>query len=221
MPSFRETLLTEVTSICQQLYERRLALVKTQARVSEDAKQDVILLVVRLNGLRDIDPFPTEQDTDMTALARLKVDISDADGDQFAVQKELLKWVNNFNPPTEAMAAETVAATEEEEVAPPPINQRMIDGLARFRSTIDRTRMNLMLKGDAPDLEAYTSARNAFTLSRAVYVERLRLHQITATNADCAQMEQVLIPAVKDASGTTFPDTIQAGADFISSKLFV
>lgn len=221
MPSFREKLLTEVTSICQQLYERRLALVKTQALVSEDAKKDVIHLVLRLNGLRTIDPFPTEQDTDMTALDKLKTDIADADGDQFAVQEGLMKWVNDFHPEADYTDPGAVSDDYEKGGATPPINQRMIDALATFRSTIDRTRLNLMMKGDPADLEAYTSARNAFTLSRAVYDERLKLNQITATNADCAQMEQVLIPAVADASGTTFPDTIQAGADFISGKLFV
>jgi hypothetical protein len=221
MPSFREKLLTEVTSICQQLYERRLALVQTQALVSEDAKQDVIHLVLRLNGLRAIDPFPTEQDTDMTALNKLKDDIADAEGDQFAVQQGLVDWVNDFHPQVAATDSGPVAAADEKGGGPPPINQRMMDGLAKFRSTIDRTRLNLMMNGDPADLEAYTSARNAFTLSRAVYDERLKLNQVTATNADCAQLEQVLIPAVRDASGATFPDTIQAGADFISGKLFV
>jgi len=201
MPSFREKLLTEVTGICQQLYERRLALVKTQALVSESAKQDVIKLVVRLNRLREITPFPSEQYTDMTTLKKLKTDIAAADGDQFAVQK--------------------VSPDYEEQEATSPINQRMIDDLATFRAKIDSTRLNLMMKGDSPDLEAYTAARNAFTLSRAVYDERLKLNQISATNADCSQMEQVLIPAVRDATGATFPGAIQAGADFISNKLFV
>ncbi len=221
MPSFREKLLTEVTGICQQLYERRLALVKTQALVSESAKQDVIKLVVRLNRLREITPFPSEQYTDMTTLKKLKTDIAAADGDQFAVQKELMKWVNDFHPQADATTSGAISPDYEEQEATSPINQRMIDDLATFRAKIDSTRLNLMMKGDSPDLEAYTAARNAFTLSRAVYDERLKLNQISATNADCSQMEQVLIPAVRDATGATFPGAIQAGADFISNKLFV
>lgn len=216
MPSFREKLLTKVTSICQQLYERRLALVKTQALVSEKSKQDIILLILRLNKLREINPFPAEDDIDIAPLDKLKVDIAAAEGDQFAIQEELMAWVTGFHP-----EAEDVEVDAPSGVAIPPINQRMIDDLATFRSTIDRTRMNLMLAGDPADLDAYTSARNAFTLARAVYDERLKLDQVSATNADCAKMEQVLIPAVPDASGATFPGTIQAGADFISSKLFV
>ncbi len=217
--NFREKLLADVTSICQQLYERRLALVKTQALVSENAKQDAIGLVLKLNRLREIDPFPEEQDTDMTALDKLKADIADADGDQFVVQEQLMNWVKGFPPQPEAATA-TGAVAAPPAAPPPPINQRMIDNLTTFRKTIDRTRLNLMLKGDPADLNAYTSARNAFTLARAVYDERLKLNQVTATNADCAEVEQVLTPAVRDASGATFPGAIQAGADFISAKLF-
>jgi hypothetical protein len=213
MPSFREKLLTEVTSICQQLYERRLALVKTQARVSEKSKQDIILMILRLNKLRAIDPFPAEYDVDTSPLDKLKVDIAAAEGDQFAIQEELMTWATAFHP---TVGTDTYAA-----VRISPINQRMIDALATFRSTIDRTRMNLMLAGDPADLDAYTSARNAFTLARSVYDERLKLDQVSATNPACAEMEQVLILAVRDASGATFPGAIQAGADFISSKLFV
>ena len=222
MPSFREKLLTDVTSICQQLYERRMVLVKTQARVSEGAKRDIINLILRLNELRTIDPFPTEQETDMAPLDKLKVDIDSADGDQFAIQDELMVWVNNFRPPV-ALASGGASApmSSISSTRTSAINQRMMDALASFRSTIDRTRMNLLLNGDPADPDAYTVARNAFTLARAVYDERLKLDQIDATNADCSQMEQVLIVCVRDATGATFPDTIQAGADFISSKLFV
>ncbi|TXF91027.1 hypothetical protein FUA23_04275 [Neolewinella aurantiaca] len=221
MPPFREKLLTEVTGICRQLYQRRLALVKTQALVSEDAKQDVIALVLRLNRLRALTPFPAEQETDMAPLEKLKAGIDDADADQFAIQEELIKWVNEFHPQTETAADGEVAPEDEKGGQIPPVNQRMIDNLASFRSAIDRTRLNLMLAGDSADPETYTAARNAFTLARAVYDERLRLNQITTTNADCAKMEQVLIPDVRDATGATFPGTIQAGADFISDKLFV
>lgn len=221
MPSFREKLLTEVTSICQQLYERRLALVKTQALVSENAKQDIISLILRLNRLREIDPFPSEEDTDMSPLTKLKTDIDAAEGDQFAIQEELLDWVNNFNPQVAASTNGTASPDESPSSTIPPINQRMIDGLATFRAAIDRTRLNLMMNGDPADVDAYTSARNAFTLARAVYDERLKLNQISVTNADCAEVEQVLTRDVRDATGATFPGAIQAGADFVSSKLFV
>ena len=221
MPSFREKLLTDVTGICQQLYERRLALVKTQALVSERAKQDVIHLILRLNALRSIDPFPTEYETDLSPLDQLKADIAEAGSDQFAIQEKLMEWATNFHPEVAAAAEGTVSPDDEKVTSVPPINQRMIDDLASFRATIDRTRLNLMLNGDPADLAAYTAARNAFTLARAVYDERLILNQVTATNADCATMEQVLIPNVRDANGATFPGTIQAGADFISNKLFV
>lgn len=221
MPPFREKLLTEVTGICQQLYNRRLALVKTQGHVSENAKQDVIRLVLRLNVLRGITPFPGEHETDMSPLDKLKADIAAADSDQFAIQKKLMEWATAFHP-TVAKAHEGPASSEAAlRAAPSPINQRMIDGLASFRATVDRTRINLMLKGDPADLDEYTAARNAFTLARAVFEERLKLNQVTATNADCTKLEQVLTPAVSNASGATFPATIQDGADFISDKLFV
>ena len=226
MPSFRESLLTKVTGICQQLYYHRMALVQTQALVSESAKQDINLLIRRLDGLRKLDPFPEERDEDKQALDRLREEIDSAEGDQFAVQEKLMGWVKDFHPApaeeTEAGATEAPEATgaAASPAGIPPINQRMIDNLADFRAAIDKTRLKLMLKGDPADVAAYTAARNAFTLARAVYDERLKLDQLTPSNQDCAEMEKTFIPAVRKATGATFPGAIQAGADFISGKLF-
>lgn len=217
MPNFREQLLTNVSGLCQQLYQKRLALVQQQQLVSEKSKDDVQLLIVQLNNLRTLHPFPAETDVDMAPLDKLRADIDAADGDHTAIEEELMDWVRNVRsagPPRVAASAEA----NQEETS--PINQRMIDDLSLFRATIDKTRLRLLREHDQYDREAYTSARNAWTLARSVYEQRLRLNQITATNEQAAKMEQELIPAADTATGATFPASIQAGADFMSEWIF-
>ncbi len=214
MSSFREQLLTDVSGLCQKLFKRRLALVQSQQLVSNESKQDIILLIAQLNQLRLLDPFPEEATTDLSPLNKLKTDIDAEDGDQFAIQETLMTWAGGIAPLPE------VEADASPDEATTPINQRMIDDLHLFRSTIDKSRVRLLRDRDRYDRKAYTSARNAFTLARAVYEERLKLNQIDATNEGCARMEQVLIPAVEAATGATFPADIQAGAKFMEDNTF-
>lgn len=210
--------MADVSSLCQQLYFRRLALVQSQQLVSEKSKEDTLLLIRNLNKLRLLDPFPSEADVDRSPLEELKAAIAAADSDQFAIEEELMNWVRQVQtagPPR--LAADGV---EREAELPLPINQRMIDDLSLLRSTIDKTRLRLLRAHDPYDQEAYVAARNAWTLARTVYEQRLRLNQLTATNEQAARMEQVIIPDVETATGATFPATIQAGADFMSDQLF-
>lgn len=214
MSSFREQLLTDVSRLCRQLYTHRLELVQTQQLVSEKSKEDIILLIVQLDQLRKLEPFPDEAATDLTPLEKLKSEIDAEDGDQFAIQEALLAWASGIAPAPEA------GTTISPDAGTTPINQRMIDNLNLFRSTIDKSRVRLLRERDRYDREEYTSARNAYTLARAVYEERLKLNQIDATNEGCARMEQVLIPAVENATGATFPAAIRAGAKFMEVNTF-
>jgi hypothetical protein len=220
MPSFRDKLLADVSSLCQQLYERRLAAVQEQALVSEKSKQDIARLIFHLNQLFLLNPFPDERAVDRSPIDQLRRDIDAADHDQDLVEQQLMDWVKGLSPAVESTGNEA-SATARSKGGTTPINQRMIDNLQTFRSTIDQTRVRLLRERDRYDQEEYTAARNAFTLARDVYAERLRLNQIKATNEGCADMEQVMIPAVEEATGATFPAAIQAGADFTSTNIFV
>jgi hypothetical protein len=217
MPSFREQLLTDVSGLCQLLYESRQAVVRTQQLVSDESKQDIILLILQLNQLRVMDPFPEETEMDLAPLEKLKADIAAEDSDKKAIQSALMDWAKDVQSSTTPVAV----AAERGLKIPSPINQRMIDNLSVLRSRIDKTRLRLLRNRDPYDKAEYVAARNAFTLARAVYQERLMLNQITATNEEAARMEQVIIPDVDQATGATFPETIQAGADFMSDNIFV
>jgi hypothetical protein len=218
MSSFREQLLTDVSGLCQRLYESRQEVVRTQLLVSNDSKQDIILLIFQLNKLRVMKPFPEKTEVDLAPLEKLKTDLAADDSDKKAIQDALMDWAKNV----QSSSTTPVAAAAGRSIEPPsPINQRMIDNLSALRSTIDKSRLRLMLDRDPYDKAEYVAARNAFTLARAVYQERLMLNQITATNEEAARMEQVITPAVDQATGATFPETIQAGADFMSDKIFV
>lgn len=220
MSSFRDKLLTDVSGLCQQLYERRLAIVQSQALVSEKSKQDIALLIFHLNQLFTLDPFPDEDRLDVAPLDQLRADVDAADNDTELVEQQLMAWVKGVSP---AIASPEDEPTNTNRIkgGTTPINQRMIDNLQTFRSAIDRTRVRLLRERDRYDQDEYTAARNAFTFSRDVYAERLRLNQIEATNEGCAKMEQQMIPAVENATGATFPAAIQAGADFMSANIFV
>lgn len=218
MSSFREQLLTDVSGLCQRLYESRQAVVRTQRLVSDESKRNILLLIFQLNQLREMVPFPEKTEVDLAPLEKLKIDVAAEGSDKQAIQDALMEWAKNVQSngtPRDAVVA------EESPEAPSPINQRMIDNLSVLRSSIDKSRLRLLRNHDPYDKDEYVAARNDFTLARAVYQERLTLNQITATNEEAARIEQVIIPAVNEATGATFPDTIQAGADFMSNKIFV
>jgi len=216
MSSFRKQLLAQVSGLCQELFRRRLELVRAQQLVSDKSKQDIILLIVQLDQLRLLDPFPEEADLDTAPLAQLEADLEAEDGDQFSIQEKLLAWTSTVAPAPVINAASPPPPAD----APSPLNQRMLDNLHLFRSTIDKSRVRLLRDRDRYDREAYTKSRNAFTLARAVYGERLRHNQIEASNEDNARLEQVLIPAVEAATGASFPADIQAGATFMENGSF-
>ncbi len=96
----------------------------------------------------------------------------------------------------------------------------MIDNLDKIRSAIDKTRTRLLLAGDNYDQPAYVAARNEFTLAHSVYGERLRLNQVTSSNAECARAEQILLPGIERAKGSNFPQKIQDAADFMKANTF-
>lgn len=215
MSNFRKQLLTDVSSLCRELFVRRLARVKEQELVSDKSKADILVLIVELDQLRRLDPFPKKADLDVSPLEQLKTALADPDHDDESGQQLLLDWVKATRPEANLPADGGVP-----EGATTPINQRMIDGLASVRTTIDRTRVRLMLAGDDYDRPAYTAARNAFTLAREIYAERLRLNQIDCNNEDCSTLEKVLKAAIKDADGSGFPYSIQAVADFMEERTF-
>lgn len=212
MPTPRDQLLARLTALCRQLYDRRRALTETLALVSDKAKADVVLLVLRLDGLRRLEPFPQPTADQLAPLDDLKTRLDDTAGDPLVVQDELLRWVEGFAPADPGASAASPAI--------PPINQRMIDALFAFRTAVDRARRRLLRDRDRYDPAAYRAARNAFTLARAAYDERLRLDQVTPTNADCATLENELTPALATVNGAGFPAAIRAGADFVSERLF-
>ncbi|MEM1356565.1 MAG: hypothetical protein AAGF89_00095 [Bacteroidota bacterium] len=215
MSSFKERLLTEVSGLCEQLFTQRIALVRTQQLVSEKSKEDIRLLIMELDTLRHLTPFPDENGVDKSPLEQLKTDLANTDDPPEDGQEVLMNWVKAFRPGTT-----TSLASDAPPVITPPLNQRMIDSLAELRSEIDKTRIRLLRTGDHYDRPAYTAARNAFTLARSVYTERLRLNQVSCTNEEVATVEQELTSDVATATGSNFPDTIQAAADFMATRVF-
>lgn len=214
MSSFKERLLTQVSGLCEQLFTQRIKLVRTQQLVSDKSKEDIRLLILELDTLRHLDPFPDEAGVDESPLEQLKADLANTDDPPEDGQEILMNWVKAFRP------AEVNSDNGAPAGATAPLNQRMIDSLANLRSTIDKSRIRLLRARDRYDRPAYTAARNAFTLSRAVYTERLRLNQVSCTNAEVATLEQELTSDVEAATGSNFPDTIQAAADFMATRVF-
>jgi len=209
MATFRETLLTDVSELCKSLFEHRLTVVRSQQLVSEKAKNDILVLIVRLDELRKLTPFPAEADVDTNGLASLKTAIAAADAPQVAIQENLMTWATGVTGDITARAADSRS--------PSDLNQRMLDNLDVLRSTIDNRRLDLFGQYDK---EAYVEARNAYTLTRTIYAERLSLNQIDATGEDNKKMEDEIITAVAGATGANFPATIQASANFMEERLF-
>jgi len=199
MSAFQIRLLADVSKLCQALFSRRILLVREQQLVSEKTKEDIRLLIMELDGLRSLDPFPADTEVDEAPLQQLQTDLANPDHDPLAGQAVIMNWVKAFRP--SSMVARDAATPE---VTTSPLNQRMIDSLHQLRTAIDKSRVRLLRAQDRYDRKAYTASRNAFTLTRSVYAERLRLGQIDCTNAQVAKIEQQFTPAVETATGAFF-----------------
>lgn len=215
MSTFRAELLTKVSGLYNALFLYRLAQVREQGLVSEKAKEDLTRLVLFYEQLCSLRPFPAADRVDVAPLAQLEADLAATDNDAEASEAALLNWVRGVtNAPDPVPADEKAAAAS----SPSPINQRMLDATARLRSVIDTSRRRLFGQYDK---EKYKAARNSFTLTRAAYDHRLMNNGITATVADAAQAEGPLYRNIDTATGASFPDAIQAAADFMEARIFV
>ena len=214
MSTFRTELLTKVSGLCNTIFLFRLEQVREQQLVSDKAKEDLTLLVLFYEQLCHLDPFPDADSVDVGPLEQLKTALATADNDNGASEAALFDWVRTVtNSPDPVPADEKTAAAN----APSPINQRMLDATARLRSVIDTSRRRLFGQYDR---DKYKAARNAFTLTREAYDHRLNNNGITATVQDAAQAEGPLYRNIDTATGATFPDSIQAAADFMEARIF-
>lgn len=213
MSNYRNRLLGEVCDLCQQLLARRVAVIRTQGRVSDTARSNTLALQDGFGRLIVLHPFPDETTVDESPLAQLKTALSAADTDPGDNERILLDWIGTAAPPPAGGLTTRVAVS--------PLNQRMLDATARMRRSIDATRVRLLLDGDTYDKAAYRAARNEFTLTRAALDQRLQSDTDVVTVADAVRAETVLTPAIDTASGTEFPNSIQEAADFMRVHTFV
>lgn len=218
MSTFRERLLPQVSTLCEQLFAHHLALVREQQLVSDKAKEDLTLLVLFYEQLCGLTPFPQETSVDVSPLDQLKTDLATDGNDAEASEVILLDWVRGVTQAPDPVPADEKTAAAN---SPSPINQRMLDATSRLRSTIDKTRSRLLLSGDSYDRKQYTAARNAFTLARAAYDHRLKNNGVTATVEDATRAEGPLHQDIDTATGASFPGAIQAAADFMEARIFV
>jgi hypothetical protein len=220
MSTFKNRLLTDLSGLCRELFSRRLQLVRQQQLVSEKAKEDIRQLILELHALSMLEPFPREEEADLSPLEELKASLADTDNDPEGSQEVLMAWVKDFRPPQVAAMGRPSSSSSEKGSGTKPVNQRMIDGVNTLRSTIDKTRTRLMLDGESYDRQAYVAARNEFTLAQSVYTERLQFNHIICTNEELSRVERVLLPGIDEADGDGFPDSIQVAADFMAQASF-
>ena len=215
MSTFRKSLLTSVSALCEQLFSHRLQQVREQQLVSDKAKKDLTNLVLFYDQLCFLEPFPTKSSVYTAPLDQLKADITATDNNPDEIEAALLNWVRGVTnaPDPNPMSEKEAAALEI-----PEINKRMLDTTARLRSTIDKVRPTL--RGQY-DFAEYKAARNSFTLAREAYDHRLQNGSITATVTEVTEAEGPLYRAINEATGASFPGAIQGAANFMKALIFV
>lgn len=216
MSTYRNKLLAEVCGLCQQLLDLRLALVRTQDRVSDTARKNALELQDGYVRIYTLDPFPDEGEVDESPLAQLKTALSDPDHDAEDREQILLDWLQTIAPlPAESTTDDAASPSIS------PLNQRMLDATFAMRSTIDATRARLMQANDYYDRAAYKASRNDFTLLRATFDRQLQNDQANISVVDAVRAETKLTPAIETATGANFPKTIQDAADFMRGLTYV
>ena len=209
MPT-KADILTHLRQIAGLLYDHQLA--TAGSRISLEAKAYVIDLVDTLDRLTYTDPFPEVDENGHTTLVDINAECEDEEHPKDETSRKLQDWCTNTAPlppsPTPASAPLLHPGTT-----------RMLDNLSRYKSGITRHRLTLLRAGDRPGKEAYTSARNAYTLAHAAYAARLSSGRVAATVEENETLEEHR-EALTETSGADFPPHIQATADYLRERLF-
>ena len=216
MSTFQKRLLTEVRELCRQLFDRRVLLVREQKLVSDEAKKSIEGLLLQIDRLTDLNPFPEETAVDDSPLKKLKASLADPDNEASDGETIVMNWVQTVVP---AASEDEAAIAEETEIS--AINDQMLGLTGDIRKAIDRNRPRLMLSNPSYNRKDYIAARNDFTLVRDTYDKRLTSGRITANVEDCSRVMRTIIPAINASTASTYPTTIQDAADFMRDRIFV
>ncbi|MEM7574497.1 MAG: hypothetical protein AAF433_16455 [Bacteroidota bacterium] len=212
----REQILLSLHPACTSCYEHQLRSLEAAQLVSSPVTVANLQLLLHYRAIEQLDPFPALTDEQVQQLEDLKTILATtADLEVMRAKRaELIKWMaaldnNDFSQ--EALEAQPRTDNG--------LNKRMRDELFQMKRKIRVTRRRLHDENETYDKDAFISTRNQLFLCHNVYLEQLRLDLVSCTHAEVAEVEQILMPAIVEASGSTFVERLSKLRDFILARI--
>jgi len=216
MPNTQGEVLAKLKTACHHCFSQQMDLLREAERVSSQSKEQMILVFLQLREVAVLSPFPSISEDQMAVLSTITDHLNTVtDHEQLAALKiELANWMGQFhdtNLKPESLSLHPLTDNL--------LNRRMIDLLFLMKDKIRSARRRLQAEGDAFDRAAYVAARNQANLTQAVFIDQLHRDIVTTNNEDVATVEQVLYPAIEQATGANFVVNIEQLVSFMRERI--
>ncbi|MEM6877555.1 MAG: hypothetical protein AAF544_03275 [Bacteroidota bacterium] len=200
---------------CMVTYQRQLDLLQSAHLVSAPTSRENLKLLLHLDAVSDLDPFPTIETSELEELSEIenRAESAQSTDELREARQSLILWLSQYQ--NGDFSEETIRALPSTENG---LNKRMRDELFLTRGKIRSTRRRLRESGQDYDKEAYVSTRNQLLLVHRTYLEQLRLDLVQATHEGIAKVE-LLHLAISDATGDTFVASLSNLRDFILEQV--
>ena len=212
----REQILRLLHAASTSCYEQQLSQLEAAQLVSGPVTEANLQLLLHYRTIEQLDPFPAVTDDQVQQLNALKTALAAATdlAAMRAKRTELIAWMGQLD--NKDFSPETLEALPRTDNG---LNKRMRDELFQMKRKIRVTRRRLHDNNETYDKEAFVSTRNQLFLCHSVYLEQLRLDLVSCTHAEVAEVEQILMPAIVNATGATFVESLRNLRDFILARI--
>ncbi|MEM6394805.1 MAG: hypothetical protein AAF741_00560 [Bacteroidota bacterium] len=201
---------------CITGYRQQYDLLQSAQLVSAPTSLENLQLILHCNAVSVLDPLPVlseDQIAELTDMETTIEGISSID-DLRRARTELIDWYTAHH--SEDLSEEAIRdrpATDD------GLNKRMRDELFLTRGHIRSARRRLNQSGQNYDQQAYISTRNQLLFVHNTYNEQLRLDLVKTTHEQVAKVEDILHPAIVNATGDTFVAALGNLRDFILEQV--
>lgn len=197
---------------CRKSIEKRFSRLEDAQRVSRVVRDRSIAVFVHYQALDKMADELTYDPSYEAFLAAVDSSLDDSKADLNAVEQSLLNFMSQLNRMNENEVNIGVLTNN-------PLNKRMIDALFLLKDKIRIARQRLNDAGEEYDAVAYVNARNRCSLAQSIYIGQLHRDIVSCTNEEVATIEQLHLPAIENASGATFVESIDQTATFLEARI--
>lgn len=203
---------------CATGYRQQYDMLQTAQLVSAPTSLENLQLILHCHTVSVLDPLPSLSEEQLAELSDLESEIAatSTTDDLRLVRTKLIDWYGAHHE--EDFTEEVI---KDKPTTQHGLNKRMRDELFLTRGKIRLARRRLRESGQDYSQEDFIATRTQLFFVHKTYNEQLRLDLVKATHEQVARVEDILHPAILNASGATFVAALGNLRDFILEQVIM